>query len=299
MRTLFLYTASCLFALAFFFGCASKSADAPQATEANKSERIITIGGTITEITCALGACDQIVATDRTSTYPPEMQSLPSLGYRNGIKAEGIIAQNPTLILAEAAYMSPDIYTQLESAGIPFHTFENKTNTASTFTMIQEIGKVLGKEEKAKVLNEELEIALQKTDSLLAQTTEEPKVLFVYARGHGTLSICGKETFAETIISLAGGTLAVPEVEGYKPLTPEALIKANPDFILFFNSGLESLGGIEGALEIQGVMQTNAGKNKNIIAMDGLLLSGFSSRLGKASYNLAQLIHPELTTASL
>ncbi|MEK6480204.1 ABC transporter substrate-binding protein [Catalinimonas sp. 4WD22] len=299
MKAAFLPTATCLIALMLFFGCAYKSADNPQTIESSKQERIITIGGTITEITCALGAGEQIVATDRTSTYPPEMQSLTSIGYRNGIKAEGIIAQNPSLILAEAEYMSPDIYTQLESAGIPFHIFENKTNTASTYAMIQEIGKVLGKEEKAEELKAALENDLQKTDSLLTQTTEKPTVLFVYARGQGTLSICGKETFAETIIPLAGGTLAVPEIEGYKPLTTEALIKANPDYILFFDSGLESLGGVEGALEVQGVMQTIAGQYKNIIAMDGLLLSGFGPRLGEAAYELAQRIHPELTTASL
>lgn len=299
MKAALSFILTLLFGSALFIGCVSKCAETQQSVDTPKKERIITIGGTITEITCALSACDQIVATDRTSTYPPEMQSLPSIGYRNGIKAEGIIAQNPTLILAEAEYMNPDLYTQLESAGIPFHSFENKTTTASTIHMIQGIGKVLGKEEKAEKLNAALEVELQKTDSLLAQTTDKPKVLFVYARGQGTLSICGRETFAETIIPLAGGKLAVPEIEGYKPLTTEALIEANPDYILFFDSGLESLGGVEGALQIQGVLQTNAGQHKNIIAMDGLLLSGFDSRLGKAAYELAQLIHPKLQTISL
>ena len=289
---------SLLIAALILGGCASKSADIG-ATEAAISERIITIGGTITEIVCAMDACDFIVATDLTSTYPLEMQSLPSIGYRSNIKAEGIIAQNPTLILAEEGYMSPDIYTQLESAGIPFHTFENKTTIASTKKMIQEIGKVLGKEEQAKQIEAQLKEDLQKADSLLTKASSTPKVLFVYARGHGTLSICGTESFAGNIIPLAGGTLAVPEIIGYKPLTTEALIKANPDYILFFDTGLESLGGIEGALDLPGVMQTNAGKNRNIITMDGLYISGFDSRVGEAVYDLAVMIHPELQTTSL
>ena len=117
------YGITFLLAVHLLGGCASKSADTQTSAAEVAAERIITIGGTITEIACTLGACDQIVATDRTSTYPPEMQSLPSIGYRSNIKTEGIIAQNPTLILAEEGYMSPDIYTQLESAGIPFHTF--------------------------------------------------------------------------------------------------------------------------------------------------------------------------------
>lgn len=293
-----LYTLSLGFFALTFAACSSGSAEQKQ-DAVPQAERIITIGGTITEISCALGVCDQIVATDKTSTYPENMQELPSVGYRNSIKAEGIIAQNPSLILAEKEYMNPDIYTQLESAGIPIHTFENKTTSASTAHLIQEIGKVLEKETEAQELQAQLEKELKATEDLLTQSTQKPKVLFVYARGHGTLSILGKNTFAETLIPLAGGTLAVPEIDGNKPLTTEALIKANPDYILFFNSGLASLGGVEGALEIQGVAQTAAGKNKNIIAMDGLLLSGFDSRLGKATYELAQLIHPELQTASL
>ena len=291
-----LYGITFLLAVHLLGGCASESADTQTSEAEAAAERIITIGGTITEIVCALDACEQIVATDRTSTYPPEMQNLPSVGYRSNIKAEGIIAQNPTLILAEEGYMSPDIYTQLESAGISFHTFENQTTMASTLAMIQEIGKVLGKEEQARQVEVQLKEDLQKAESVLIKASTTPKVLFVYARGHGTLSICGKQTFAEQIIPLAGGTLAVPEIVGYKPLTTEALIKANPDYILFFDTGLESLGGMEGALGIQGVMQTNAGKNQNIIAMDGLYLSGFDSRVGQAIYDLAVMIHPELQT---
>jgi iron complex transport system substrate-binding protein len=280
-------------------GCTSKSADMQASELQLTSERIITIGGTITEIVCALDACDLIVATDFTSTYPSDMQNLPSIGYRSNIKAEGIIAQNPTLILAEEGYMSPDIYTQLESAGIPFHTFENKTTIASTKKMIQEIGKVLGKEEEAKQVEAQLKEDLQQADSLLTKASTTPKVLFVYARGHGTLSICGTESFAGNIIPLAGGQIAVPEIKDYKPLTTEALIKANPDYILFFDTGLESLGGIEGALDLPGVMQTNAGKNRNILSMDGLYVSGFDSRVGKAVYDLAVMIHPELQTTLL
>ena len=94
---------------------------------------------------------------------------------------------------------------------------------------------------------------------------------------------------------MAGGKLAVEDLEGFKPLTTEALIKANPDYLLFFDSGLESLGGIEGALSIQGVKETEAGKKRNFISMDGLYLSGFGPRVGEAVYDLALLIHPELS----
>ena len=37
--------------------------------------------------------------------------------------------------------------------------------------------------------------------------------------------------------------MLLQDFEDYKPLTPEALIKGNPDVILMFNSGIGSLGG--------------------------------------------------------
>lgn len=258
------------------------------------SIKIATLGGTVTEIVCALGYCDNIVATDRTSTYPAHMQQLPSLGYRNNVKAEGVISTGADLVLAEANYVPRAVKEQLAGTGIAQHNFENKLSKESTQAMIEEIGKLLSKEAKAQELIQEINADFNQVRTLLARASSKPKVLFVYARGQGTLSIGGKKTFAETMIKLAGGQLAVPQIEGFKPLTAEAVIVANPDYLLFFDTGLESIGGVEGALAVPGIKETDAGKNRNIIAMDGQYLSGFGPRVGKAVLELANKLHPEL-----
>jgi len=41
-------------------------------------------------------------------------------------------------------------------------------------------------------------------------------------------------------------------------------------------------------LKVPGVANTNAGKNKKVISMDGQLLTGFGPRLGKAALELSQ-----------
>ncbi|MDX5482086.1 MAG: ABC transporter substrate-binding protein [Hymenobacteraceae bacterium] len=267
--------------------------------EETQSIKIATLGGTITEIICALNYCDNIVATDRTSTYPVHMQQLPSLGYRNNVKAEGVISTGADMVLAEAGYLPPSVTEQLQSTGIALHAFENKLNPESTRDMITNIGKLLGREARAQELIQELDADFNQVNTLLAGASAKPKVLFVYARGQGTLNIGGKGTFAESMIKLAGGELAVPQIEDFKPLTAEAVIAANPDYLLFFDMGLQSIGGIEGALQVPGIQETTAGKNRNIIAMDGQYLSGFGPRVGKAVLELAQTLHPELqATAS-
>ncbi len=118
----------------------------------------------------------------------------------------------------------------------------------------------------------------------------KPKVLFIYARGAGNLMVAGTNTPMEKIIGIAGGQNAITEFEDFKPLTPEAVVKSNPDYILMFDKGLESIGGVDGVLKLEGVASTNAGKNKKIIAMDGQLVSGFGPRVGQAAAKLNQLL---------
>ena len=103
--------------------------------------------------------------------------------------------------------------------------------------------------------------------------------------------VAGQRTQLDEMIKLAGGENAVSGFEDFKPLTAESLVAANPDVILLFDSGLSSLGGIDGLLEVQGIGQTNAGKNRKVVEMDGQFLTGFGPRLGEAILELAKKIH--------
>ena len=53
--------------------------------------KIISIGGTLTEIVYALGGGDRLIARDTTSTYPAEAQKLPDVGYMRNLSPDGII----------------------------------------------------------------------------------------------------------------------------------------------------------------------------------------------------------------
>ena len=273
----------------FITGCGGEQeATKVESIEADKA-KIISIGGTITEIVSALGEFESIIATDPTSTFPEAAKELPNLGYRNAIKAEGLISLGSDVIIAEKDHLSEEVKQQLSSAGTTWFEIENPFTVEGTLNMIDEIAGILNLEERAADIKQEIEVSIQELDEKVKARDSKPSVLIVYARGAGSLTIGGSNTFAETLFPLAGCTLAVPEIEGFMPLTTEALVKANPDYILFFDSGLEKLGGIEGALEIPGVSQTIAGQKKQIIAMDGLLLSGFGPRLHKAVNTLFEL----------
>ncbi|WP_080053807.1 heme/hemin ABC transporter substrate-binding protein [Spirosoma aerolatum] len=249
--------------------------------------RIVSLDGTVSEILCDLGLQAHLVGVDVTSTYPESLQKLPKVGHNRNISAEGVISLKPTLVLtSQNAGTKPEVIDQIRSAGIKVITFGQDYSIAGAKKLIQDVANTCQVPSRAKPL-------IKKLDTDLAQVkkaTGNPKVLFIYARGTGTMMVSGRGTQVDKMIELAGGTNAASDFENYKPLTAEALVTANPDVILLFDSGLESLGGAAGLQKVQGITQTNAGKAGHIIGMDGHLLSGFSPRLGKALQELAQKI---------
>jgi iron complex transport system substrate-binding protein len=256
-------------------------------------QRIITAGSALTETVCALGDCDKIIASDRTSLYPASIQQLPSIGYRTGINAEGIISLKPTLIIAEKDYVDDAVLQQLGASGIKLVIVDRKLNVNDTKKFISQIAIALNREAEGKKLIAKIESELAEANAMLKKTTSSPKVISIYNRGTATVSVAGKNTFGD-ILAYVGATSAVNDIEGYKPLNTEALITANPDYLLMLSTGLESLGGIEGALKVPGIAQTTAGKKKQIIAIESLKLTNFGPRFGEAVKELVVLLHPEL-----
>lgn len=256
------------------------------------AQKIVTGGSSSTEIVCALGLCDQIVATDQTSTYPPQMQKLPSIGYRTGINTEGIIAMAPDIIILEKEYVKDVVIAQLEAARLTLIQIENEHSLDNTVEKIRTIAKALDKVQAGEELIQSLEGKLKDLQQRVDALPYQPKVLCVYNRGMGNMMVAGEDT-GFSIISLAGARNAVPEINGFKPLNIESLISTNPDYILFFESGLESIGGIDGALKIPGVAQTTAGKKRQIIAIDGVKLTNWGPRLAEAAEELFEQIHEE------
>jgi iron complex transport system substrate-binding protein len=249
--------------------------------------RIVSLDGTVSEILCDLGLQSHLIGVDVTSTYPESLQKLPKVGHNRTISAEGVISLKPTLVLTSVnAGTKPEVIEQIKSAGITVITFQQEYSVAGTKKLIQDVANTCQVPSRAKPI-------LKKLDADLAQVKKaanSPKVLFIYARGTGTMMVSGKGTQVDKMIELAGGVNATSSFDNYKPLTAEALVTANPDVILLFDSGLESLGGAQGLAKVQGIAQTSAGKNGRIITMDGHLLTGFSPRLGKALQELTQKI---------
>lgn len=266
-----------------FASCNKKQETNESATQPEvKKERIVSLNGAISETLAALDNSENIIGVDVTSTFPEELKTKATdLGHVRSITAESILALQPTLIFGTSKDVNPTLNEQLNKANVKLILIDQKYTVDGTKQLVTDVAKAINKENYQPILDN-----ISNQIATVKPFEKKPKVLFIYARGAGNLMVAGKETPLHSMIELAGAENAAASLTDFKPLTPEALLTTNPDVILMFDSGLQSLGGVDGLLKIEGLSATNAGKNKKVITMEGQLLSGFGPRLGEAVVEL-------------
>ncbi len=247
------------------------------------TSRIVSLHGTVTETLVGLGLQSSIVGVDVTSTYPPELAELPRVGHNRNVSVEGVLSLSPTLIIGTEGNLDAATEEQLRGSGVSFLLLPHGQDVDGAKSLVRSLGDTLGLPDKALPIILGIDASMDK----LATLDPAPKVLFIYARGAGTLMVAGEGTQLHSIIGLAGGVNAAIGFSDFKPLTAEAVIAADPDVLLMFDSGLASLdeGGIK---SIPGLAVTSAGRNESVITMDGQYLSGFGPRTGQAILELNQ-----------
>ena len=286
------FSSALLLSAVLLAGCSGTEQPATEAVATEKATasalpadaRIVSLNGTLTEILASAGYEQNIAGTDVTSTYPASIAQVPKVGHTRTLQAEGILGLQPQYVVAKREELNPDLQQQLQAAGVKLLLVDQEYSAEGTKKLIQTLCDTLGRPEKGLAMTQQLEQDLQKIEPL----NPKPKVLFIYARGAGTLMVAGEGTPMQTMIEMAGGENAAKGFTEFKPLTPEALLQANPDAILLFDSGLQSLQGNEGLLQVPGLANTKAGRNKAFISMDGQYLSGFGPRTGQAAAELNQ-----------
>tara|TARA_Y100001934_G_scaffold6932_1_gene9180 strand:- start:5375 stop:6418 length:1044 start_codon:yes stop_codon:yes gene_type:complete len=272
------------------------NADGSEVTVKDTS-KIVVLTGDYAEIVFALGLGDSVIAVDTSATFPPEATARPKIGYQRSLSAEGILAFEPTLLIGSTEAGPPEVLDQIAQAGVPVVIFETEPTIEGSADKIRKIANALGVKSVGEQVATAMESEVEEAKTLAATAQGmPPTAVFVYMRGVDTLLMAGIGDISADLFdnagAISGGVKA--GVFGFAPLTAEALVTASPDYIVVFESGLESVNGIEGMLEIPGIAQTPAGKNEAIVAFDGQYFAGGGPRTGKALKDLVLVLHPEL-----
>lgn len=261
-------------------------------TESSKkmTRRIVSVGGGLTEIIYALGAEKELVGVDTTSLYPQAATKLPSVGYARALSSEGILALSPTLVLASEDAGPPAVLRQISTAGVPVTVLSANDQFEGVIERIKRVGAVVDRDAQASQLESQLTQEWQRVRApILARKTVAPRVLFILSHSPGSVMVGGRGTSADAMISYAGARNAVDGFNGFKPLTPEAVIAAQPDIVLLTEQGMQVVGGVDGVLKLPGLAHTPAGQKRRIVALEAMFMLGFGPRLPQALAALDQV----------
>ena len=255
--------------------------------------RVISLGGAVTEIVVALGAEDRLVARDTTSQYPERITELPDVGYVRALSAEGVLALDPDLILAEATAGPPEAVETLKAAGVEFVSLPGDPSVQGVREKIAVVGAALDREEAAERLTASFDAEMDAVRKSASAVATPKQVLFVLSLQNGLVMAGGDGSSAEAIIELAGGVNAATSFAGYKPVTDEAILAADPDVIQTMDREGEMAVTKRDILAHPALGQTRAARDGALVAMDGMLLLGFGPRTPQAAQALHAALYPE------
>lgn len=281
--------AGCLLSLLTLTGAAL----AQSGEEAADTARIVSIGGDITEILYALGADRNIVAVDATSQFPPEaLQQKKNVGYMRALSTEGVLSVNGDLIIASDRAGPPEVIKALKSAPLKYVEISDDFSPAGVANKARQVAHAVGLDAAGAALAERIEGDFAKLAELRKQVSKPARILFVLNVVNGRVMVGGSHSSADAILKLAGAENAAAAVNGYKPISDEALVEARPDAIVSMSrAGNHDTGQVA---SIKGLSASPAVKNKRIIEMDGLYLLGFGPRAPAAALDLMRKLYPQL-----
>lgn len=245
--------------------------------------RLLTLGGSVTEIVVALGAENQLVARDSTSTYPPSVMDLPDVGYVRALSPEGVLSVAPELILSERGAGPAETIAVLEAAGVEFVTMPDDPTPQGVLNKIDAVAMALRLPDAGAALRQDVAAGLAAATARATAVTDRQRVLFVLSLQSGRVMAGGEGSSAEGIIELAGGVNAATGFDGYKQMTDEAVIAAAPDLILMMDREGDLAISTEDVQAHPALGLTPAGQNGNVLRMNGMLLLGFGPRTPAAA----------------
>ena len=248
-----------------------------QSTEKPSVKRVIALANGSAEIISALGLKSLIVGRDIAST-DQDLKSIPIVTSGHQVIAEKIIAMSPDLVIIDKSTGPASALASLRSAGIKVVQIPEAWTLADIPAKVTAVAQAMGTPESGLLLNQKFADVLQGAKS---NSLRKVRVAFLYLRGGSAIYLIGGQgSGADSLMQAIGATDvgAARFTQPFTAMTSELMISLNPDLILVMTKGLTSVGGIDGLVQLPGVAQTEAGKNKRVIAVDDSLLLSFGPR---------------------
>ena len=253
-------------------------------------QRIVTIFASNTELVASLGLANRIVGIEAFTRFPPEVVGKPLVGGRLGFSIDAVVARDPDLVVVTPARQAANqLVDPMERLGIPIVVLLHRT-VPEIFSNIRLLAKLCGVVDRGESVVAGLQARLDKVQVRIAGR-KTPSVIMITGRlGNGMMLIARPGTYTGDAILRAGGRFAL-ESSTLAQVSPEAILKADPDVLLFAGSDkdMKELIARPGWADMRAVRD----KRAYTVARAEFLIPG--PRTLDGIEKLAALLHPVAT----
>lgn len=198
-------------------------------------KKVVSISPAITSILFDLECGDRLIGRTDFCNYPPEAKKIKSVGGINNTNLEMIISMRPDLVITSSIF-TKKMFQTIESAEIPIISFKETNTIEGMYEVIEILGEILDKKEKANQLIQDSKTKIQKIKTKIQENrslrkkSQTPKVYYVVGFGPSGDFSAGKDTYINEIITIAGGNNIAKESVNWS-FSTEELFFQQPDFI--------------------------------------------------------------------
>ncbi len=257
-------------------------------------QRIVSLTPSISEILGALHLDSRVVAVDNYTTYPADLTSRPRISSAEGVyNVEQIVALKPDLVLSDGGLTKP-YDGQIAALGLHLVDLPG-TSLAQVLQKILLVGRLTFTQAAAQAVVNGLQQQIASIKATVANTTAPTVMLEADDSVPGKPYVFGGGSFGDELIQDANGINIFHSDTsggGYPQVTDEAIITANPQFVILTES--PAYGG-NPALVYQRPHWSGiaALKSRQVYALNVNIIQHPSQRLVDGLRCLAQLLHPQ------
>jgi len=257
-------------------------------TVAQRPERIVSIGPSITEFVFALGAGPRVVGADDFSDEPAAAKQVEKVG---GIKVnfEKVVSLKPDLVLS--VKFSDGTIEKLASAGLLVLVVDPQSAGDVARTAIL-LGRAVGSDGNA--MARDIQKRIDDVRAKTSTATTKPRVYHeIDASDPTKIFTVGPGSYIHDLIEIAGGqNIAARAASAYPQLSAEEILRSDPEIIVL--AAAEYSAKPDQVAARTGWSVISAVKNKRIVTIAPNLINRPGPRVGEAAEAYAKLVHPEL-----
>ena len=255
--------------------------------------RIVSLAPNVTEMIYALGSGENLVGRTDYCDYPPEAQKVQSIGTLWDPNMETILALDADVAIA-SSIVDPSFIESLNKAGVQAYQFYEENSFEGTYTLIEKVAQVIGKEDAAEKIINDMKDRVQEIRKITSMVNMRRSAVFIIGYGDwGDYAATG-DTFLDGVIEAAGGVNAAKDGIAWS-ISKELLLEKDPDVILLSgNQGTDAETEIATFKSLEPYSQLSACKNGKVYVIDGDAAQRQGVRTIDTVEEIARLLYPGL-----